>query len=173
MPHWPAPSPRRRRVRANRPPCRWRELSGSRVGGFFGARGTSACRGRRLSGMQLVSQAQWQASSGARAGGRRTSPRARAHRPSLRHGCATWTPACRCAFRAGRRSLLDAELASQVDLRAIERAARVAQGHLLRDQFSGAGVDFGASLARQLCQLVLEASRYCPARSRATDPSMH
>jgi hypothetical protein len=33
-----------------------------------------------------------------------------------------------------------------VDLRAIEGAAQVAQGHFLRDQLSGAGVDLGASL---------------------------
>jgi hypothetical protein len=42
--------------------------------------------------------------------------------------------------------LLGAEVAAQVGLRAIEGAARVAQGHFLRDQQSGAGVDLGASV---------------------------
>ena len=46
------------------------------------------------------------------------------------------------ALRQERDGLLpDAALAGQVDLRAIEGAAQVAQGHLLRDQQSGAGVD--------------------------------
>jgi hypothetical protein len=38
--------------------------------------------------------------------------------------------------------------ARQVDLGAVERAAQVAQGHLLGDQLGGRGVDPGASLAR-------------------------
>jgi hypothetical protein len=64
--------------------------------------------------------------------------------------------------------LFDPEPGSEVDLRAIESPAQVAQGHLLRDQFSGAGVDLVASLARQPCQLVLEACRHGPFPSQAT-----
>ena len=74
------------------------------------------------------------------------------------------------SLRFSRRetvSCLTPKLARQVDLRAVERTAQVAQGHFLGDQLSGAGVDLGASLARQAGQLVLEAYGHHPSPSRA------